>query len=247
MGGNLYIGNSSGVSKIAKKIYVGDPNDQAAEVKKIYVGDPDGLAVKVWPQDSPVIPSEYQQVEYVTPGGNLVVPTELIPTNNTRVVVDMLLTSAPSSTSYMFGVYANSMRYGLLITTNKNVRYFCGSTSYVGGTDTLNLNQRYVIDFNNNGSFYINGTLSATTTVTTFSMGVTLRLFGNQSSGASAFMRNVYLYSCKIYDGTTLVRNLVPVRPASTTSFAGLYDSVFGAFYKSETAGQHLLPGPDVA
>lgn len=58
------------------------------------------------------------------------------------------------------------------------------------------------------------------------------------------------MYSCKIYDNETLVRNFVPCKNASGA--VGLYDTVEGQFYANAgtgtfTAGPEIIPDPPAA
>lgn len=74
-------------------------------------------------------------------------------------------------------------------------------------------------------------------------------------NGASNFCKEK-VYSCKIYEGTTLVRDFVPCY--STTAVtniegkqcpsgtSGMYDMVEGKFYTNQGGGTDFIAGPNV-
>ena len=60
-------------------------------------------------------------------------------------------------------------------------------------------------------------------------------MFGVNEGGVNSYLCSMRLYSCKIYDNGTLVRNLIPAKDSSGT--IGLYDTVNSAFYGNSGNG----------
>lgn len=133
--------------------------------------------------------------------------TGVIPTSNTHVVVRCRMTS--TSNGAIIGLYeSNSIRY---VIQHLNSRFYfeVGSTAKNINTDT----NIHTFELYGNGTYVIDGTsydIGSTLGTTTVSMGLLSRRGTNNSYGYQA--TNCELYSAKIYEGTTLVKDYVPYR-----------------------------------
>ena len=114
-----------------------------------------------------------------------------------------------------------------------------GVQNWGGGLGVPTLaRERFVLDMSGNAAHYISGTCYANsafvtnyTAEDTAETYHTVTLFGNRaggSAGASAITA-MRLYSCKIYETNTLVRNYIPY---VKDSLAGLKDTVTGEFLR---------------
>ena len=152
--------------------------------------------------------------------------------------------------------------------TNSNHCVFCARTQ-VSSTDTTAL-ALFVITANSNYRFDHYGTsisvkpssLLVRTTIETTTTGITVNgvsgtvpsqpsrsspthlflLASNTNSTGTAFSNyaRARLYSAKVYDNGTLVRDLIPMSRDGT---AGLYDQVNGVFYSPQ--GGTVIAGPE--
>ena len=204
------------------------------------------------------LPDGYTEVEYITSentSSNVSGPyidTNLIPNQNTRVVLDYQPIVNGQYNRRIFG----SGEYN-------TVGYVYNMESYVGQSScyyyykygnnsswyTTNVHpdlNRHTVDFNNNGRILFDGTsiatLESTTFTCTFNLGLFRSIFNNYTSMPINFLGRVY--SCQVYDNSTLIRDLVPC--INQNNAAGMYDMVNDVFYTTANASYQFEAGPEV-
>jgi hypothetical protein len=109
-------------------------------------------------------------------------------------------------------------------------------TDYFGTNKSLSLSDaslRTVVDFNRNVVSLFGSTIT-NTSVDSGSCTNTLYLFALMSAGTIKYPGTFKMYSCKIYDDDTLVRDYVPAKDLSGN--VGLYDQVNSTFTISATS-----------
>ena len=219
--------------------------------------------VQMFVKTPAILPNGYTQLEYIKCEGAQYINTGFIPTGNTRLILDFQLDrkdgqalfcggrtaaseSDPISYTAFFGNSAGTIRrdyYGASKTTTKS----------------WNAGDRIVFDANKNVTT-INGdsTLLSNFTLNTSSTSIMpIVLFTTcyqTSSNSSITLSNsnwayYKVFSCKIYDNGTLVRNFLPAKNSSGT--LGLYDTVNSKFYTNAgantfTAGFEINPWKQV-
>lgn len=219
--------------------------------------------VQMFVKTPAILPNGYTQLEYIKCEGAQYINTGFIPTGNTRLILDFQLDrkngqalfcggrtaasgSDPISYTAFFGNSAGTIRrdyYGMTKTTTKS----------------WNAGDRIVFDANKNVTT-INGdsTLLSNFTLNTSSTSIMpIVLFTTcyqASSNSSITLSNsnwayYKVFSCKIYDNGTLVRNFLPAKNSSGT--LGLYDTVNSKFYTNAgantfTAGFEINPWKQV-
>ena len=251
---NIYVGNSSNIAIEPNKIYVGDSNDVAQKVTKIYVGNTSDKAVQVWPKFK--WNEVYQKCEYLYNSAR----TEYLnlgmkPDSNTRIIITMQFVSTSASSYEYYGIsatgswgiayYFNGSLYNVRMRFNQSTGSATGNmiTYNFGGTSLWN---KHTYDFNHSGGyFYIDGTNQGQLQ-NTFSQMSENKLLWKVGGGAGSFGSNAkaYIYSCKIYQGNNLVRDLVPCYRKSNLK-PGMYDFVNDTFYVNAGSGE-FYKGPDV-
>lgn len=88
--------------------------------------------------------------------------------------------------------------------------------------------------------FAVNGQYIQTPTAQTFNATYPAYLFGINRGGVfTEPCAKLKIYGCKIWNGTTLVRNFVPCVNASGT--AGMYDVINNQFYTNAGTGDFLV------
>lgn len=177
------------------------------------------------------LPSAFQEVEYIESTGTQYIDTGIKPTStnpNFIAEIDFSFLSVPAS-SYLglFGVNGNmqlaiysNYKFGdgtnisnLILELNKKYSYkgnFASGKSYVDGTEVAQRNNSV---WRNAYLFAVNG--------------------GNDEPTSNASGK---IYSCKIYDNGTLVRNYIPCY-RKVDNVIGLYDLVNGVFYTNAGEG----------
>lgn len=206
---------------------------------------PDGVNIDFTTGADYGLPEGYMPVEYIESTGTQHIDTDVTPDNNTRVVMDFAIVGETTGQSFMFGARPNSSvknAFGLCINPKDGEQQFradfCGETTsqkYLGKA----VPGRYQVDFGK-------GTVTLTKDGTTYGSwdsgnptitlsGLTLNLFGLEVEAGTTVKSSMKLYSCEIYDGTTLLRDFVPC--VDDTGVAGLYDTVTKTFYKNAGSG----------
>ena len=174
------------------------------------------------------------ELEYIQSTGTQWIDTGFKPNQNTRVVMDCDVISAPTYPT-PFGVRnaLNSGQFICLLYSSNTTWFYYGATIY---KKTGNILGRHEIDANKN-MFYIDGNLIASATVESFSCDYSLYLCAFNASGAprDSDMTTMKIYSCQIYDNGTLVRDLIPVMDYGGT--ACLYDKVGKQLYYNKGTG----------
>jgi hypothetical protein len=92
-------------------------------------------------------------------------------------------------------------------------------------------NQRQVISWKNS-EYVVDEVSKGTLATDVTNNGKAILLFALNDNGSPIQFSRTRLYSCKFYDGDTLVRNFVPASETGTNTI-GMYDTVAGGFYKS--------------
>ena len=185
------------------------------------------------------LPDGYTELTYIQSSGTQYIDTIFKPNQNTRIVADMKLEDK-TSTSVLFGARASvsSLRYEFLC--NSGLFYSPYNTS-AGSTMTATLD-KIIIDKNKNVTSVNNNTFSTFST-STFQCNWNLYLFAVNNNGAATLQAHAKLYSCKIYDNDTLIRNFIPCKNPS--GVIGLYDTVNSQFYSNAGTGT-FIAGPEI-
>ena len=175
----------------------------------------------------------YSWLNYIQSSGDQYINTGFTPNQNTRVVIDYDLSpSAPNGGwAALFASRNNDCNANCFSIFMPNAHNTCHS-SYGSQTlqPTYDLSGRHVVDMNKNQVF-VDGSLISTHTVATFTGVATINLFrDNSPDGGNGHNAVGKIYSCKIYDNGTLVRDLVPCNYGGSI---GLWDKVHNAFYSN--------------
>ena len=188
----------------------------------------------------------YTQLEYIESTGTQYIDTGIVPNQDTSVRLDaQYLDYNSGSNGILFGARtsstANVYVVQRLTAGDWNMGYNNGSV-IVGTADT----NRHIF-YKNKQYQYLDGELKGTGTYSAFTCPGTAILFGFNNNGTpntTDFPAKVY--SLKIYDNNTLVRNFIPV-VNNTTGKIGMYDTVGGRFYgNAATSGDDFTAGPIV-
>lgn len=199
--------------------------------------------------ESYLIKSEtYTQLEYMQSNGNQYINTGVIPTGNTKVSIDFQMINQSTEQQGIFGsrngannrltlftgdstsaLQADYGEYGTLAKETENITAV-----------SLNLNNRNIIELSN--SLVINGSVVKQVAAVTFSgLAYPLYLFANNNTGPAQLCSTMKLYSCKIYEGDTLIKDFVPVK-RNSDNMVGLYETIENKFYCSDASIKDKIP-----
>ena len=201
------------------------------------------------------IPSGYTELEYIEANGTQYIDTGFVPNNNSRMVIDyeadlankaMIAEAQDYANGVAFGINQNSSNVdtAMLIYNGSSGSGFARilkTDIYGAGTGryTVDINKQAVTITASNGSI-----VNKTITSVTYSCPYSVYLFANNREGTTILNGRSKMYSCKLYDNGTLVRNFVPVQRNSDGEF-GLFDKVNQVFYTNDGTGD-FTPGPAV-
>lgn len=182
------------------------------------------------------LPSGYTRVEYIESSGTQYIDTGFKPSGDTRLVLSGYNTSSDSV--WIAGSWnsASTCTYTVRFPVEF---YFGGNTTKLGLGTILGT---FEIDFNKN-VVSVNGT-STTMPSWSFTGSYNMYLFALNAAGNVSSGRFIgKIYSCKIYDNGTLVRDFVPCYRDSDR-VVGLYDAVHWKFYTNAGTGTFTCPLP---
>ena len=181
-------------------------------------------------EGSPIIDLPDTNIDHIQTYGKQWIDTQYKPTNLTSLELDFELAMDMTSTYVpIFGAIVSGGRYYVMV-NNSQYDLGWGANEYLSSAGVYKSGRNVVkIDA---GSLYVNGTKVATATASTFSYSYNILLSGFSSNGTpyEALMPPMRIYSCKIYEDGTLVRDLIP-HTDRTTGEIGMYDNVYSTFY----------------
>ena len=188
------------------------------------------------------LPSGYTQLEYIQSSGTQYVDTGMKTTNETSIIIDaqvLAMNQEQYGGGLLFGSCnpgQNSGHEAYVWQYKFNAVY--NSTANVD-TQTLTVGDRLRVEFMKNDCTVIkNGQVFYTHTFSPSSFTSTVNLYLFVLPRSTRYFGKIKLYSCKIYDGSTLVRDFIPCKnPAGTV---GLYDRVGGEFYGNSGTGTFI-------
>ena len=189
-----------------------------------------------------ILPSAYQQVEYIEGDGNSWINTDITPTQNYSMELKFQLTELLQDTGQIVAgtrENANSkcFLFGKGSTNNFYFRISDVQQTTVGSLIAGDLNQ-HIVSLSKDGG-YIDGELYATFSSPSTFTGVapiTLLRSNAYSSAVRTDPVKARIYYCKIWGESSLVGNFIPCY-RKADSVIGLYDTVNGVFCTNEGSG----------
>lgn len=173
------------------------------------------------------------QVEYLAASGTQYIDTGIVPSYaSTKVIVDCQFTGNYSTTQIIVGIGSDGGQW-----FGNNGSYYS-----IGTKSTVSTSERcpWIIGWQSNKIMLAScGTQSISQTMRSIiSFSNTLKLF----CGNVDYFSSARIYSCKIYTGSVLTMNLIPVRIGTVGQF---YDKVSGNFFTNAGSGSFLY-GNDI-
>lgn len=200
------------------------------------------------------LPSGYTQLEYLKSTKAQSINSEVVAKTSLRVEMDLL---TPDYSTFIGTTEGTDSHDWRCFNHSSGMMFDCGSVRLIGSP--LAFNVRYLVRFGQDDtSAYLKADRAdgtphcslSTKKSTTAADEIYIALFGTAYSLAPAFVPgnfgNVTLYSMKIADGETPVRDYVPAVDAD--GIKGLYDFVSGGFFTNvyNKGANTFTAGPEV-
>jgi hypothetical protein len=179
----------------------------------------------------------YTQLEYIGLTGTQYIDTGFYANQNTGVEMVASSTSTVNQAFYCSRSGMNSNTYSCLI-VDTYLRHDYNNTQQAMTTKAY-AGQLYQISSRNN-VLKVNNT-SDTIASGTFTAGTSLYLGASNANGIGNYLYG-NIYSCKVFNGNTLVRDFIPVK-RNSDSVVGLLDIVNNVFYVNKGSGS-FTAGP---
>lgn len=202
---------------------------------------------------SPRLPRQYQEVEFLQSSGAQGFDTGLKFTPNTTIETEFEWTACSGTsggTGYdtdIIGVEGGTNGFAILLNNFDNSRNrlivsTAGQLSNSSSAYTANTKYLGRVGQTMTGTtVYINNHEWNYVGVKTTSV-YNLAMFCRNKSGTFGAFAYAKIYSCKIWDETTLVRDFVPCY-RKADSVAGMYDVVNDVFYTNQGSGSFIVGG----
>ena len=190
-------------------------------------------------------PVSYRKLPFIGSTGTQYVNTNVIPTTETRVVIEFELTSPPANASTWHSVFGSRTSSGsgdqFNIATDSQNSYAGFASQEITVTQPYNkANTRYVVDISKNGVI-VNGVKAGTynsglNVVSSYPMYV----FGRNNAGTFGNGITGNVMSMQIYINGSLIRDYIPCETDSGE--VGLWDTVDLRFYGNAGTGAFINP-----
>ena len=170
---------------------------------------------------------DYVPAPYFEFDGTNYLDTGFIPNQDTRVTMDAQATITPENSIFYcwFGARTTTLYFDMYkASTGLSVMGFYGP-NYT--PFTIDWSARHILEINKN-SVSIDSTVKTLAT-STFNIGYPLYLGACDDTGVAESPLAMRLYSCKVYDNGTLVRDYVPMKRKRDEKVF-LYDKVNNSF-----------------
>jgi hypothetical protein len=184
------------------------------------------------------LPAEYQWVEYIASSGTQYIDTGIRATTTTRIILDFRYNPKPTTGSYNGYTHGSSNGHFQFGANATDFYIMISKSSTWVDTGVPVDTERHVWDLSK-ASPKLDDTLINNTTTSAFVNNTnhgSLYLFARHTTSGPTYYCSMEVYSCRIYDGSTLVRDFVPALRVSD-SVAGLYDLVNDSFYTNLGTG----------
>lgn len=191
------------------------------------------------------MPIGYKILEYIQSSGTQYINTEFIPNQDTRIdiVVEPLLFQDSTLGSYFFSSAYPTLGSGIefYVWSNRLSSIYNGN-EIQSQSNVVSVNDKIRIDYNKNITNVYkdeNNIFSASHSYSNFTSNIALHLFVLPRE--TKYYGVIKLYSCRIYDNGTLIRDFIPCQNSS--GVVGLWDQLNETFYSNAGTGS-FAAGP---
>lgn len=176
-------------------------------------------------------------VEYIESTGTQWIDTGITSSNNTRIEMELAFTENSSTYGIMGSRISTSAEAYNMFLISGDIRWdYYKSRTATSGSYTVN-NKVTIKQTDTQTTFTIGETTKTlSNSSTTFSVPYNIYLFSVNTAGeADNRCAKMKLYSCKIYNGTTLARNFIPA--IDQNNVPCLYDKISKKYFYNSGTG----------
>lgn len=185
---------------------------------------------------STTIPSGLVELEYIESTGTQYINTEFKPNGNSGIIIDYQQIGTIEYQDALFGARQTTSQAAFAMWLSSDQTYpQYGNVSYNTKPISITNNTRLIYKLDkgkascgNNIVSFNQSSFSSNCNLTLFAMNTKDIIDSRRVSGK--------LYSCKIYDNSTLIRDFIPAKRISDNK-CGLWDKVNLKFYTDENGG----------
>lgn len=171
---------------------------------------------------------EITELEYIQSSGTQFIDSGFIPNQDTRIKVECAFVPSTTDTRFLLGSRSAANSNEFQIATSKGYYRTDYNKTHSNLSNTSYGNEKFYIDKNKNVT-NLNNEYSATATYSSFSCPVNLYIFGTNNNGSFYNGATARVYTCRIYDNGTLIRDYIAAKLSDGT--VGLYDKLHGLLY----------------
>ena len=186
----------------------------------------------------------YTQLEYIESSGTQYINTGVVGKSGLSAIIDFVYLT--SGEQWLLGCKdgTNRIYFNQKDSANKQ---WVGYGSPITTGYTLSLNTRYISETvleTGNQKCLIDGTqVWSNSSSSSYDTGKNITMFALNNNDSMQSFTSAKLYSCKIYDSSTLVRDFIPAIRHSDAQI-GLLDLVHFKFYGNSGTGQFIGGNP---
>ena len=190
------------------------------------------------------LPSSYTEVEYIGNTGSSYIATDYVPTTNTSIEIITNIHKGSSSWQCLFGardgVYPGGYEYAFLPSVNGNYHFYPRITGDVYGympyetydeKIRININGTQTVVTKSDSTSY-----SYTQSGSLHNLETTMNIFAMHNGNINGDFSISDVYSFKIYENDSLIRNFVPCY-RNSDNVAGFYETENDVFYTNQGSG----------
>lgn len=213
-------------------------------VKYIFSGD--SQSGYEWIENPSRLPQGYTEVEYIENQNQAYINTLFKPNQDTRIIAEMQCVTSTNSVMH-FGAGGWDRTDGMWLTYETGINgtlhiAWLGKTTWTTyGNGDYN---KHTYDWNKN-ELYKDDVFVGSSAYGTYQCLNNLAIFANLQGEGNEYVGGIYMngkmFSFKIYDNGTLVRDFIPC--IDPNNIVGAYDIVNGQFYTSASSYQ-FVAGP---
>jgi len=176
----------------------------------------------------------FTRLEYIESTGTQYINTGFIPTLNTKLSMEISLSNQQLNNAVV-GDDWQKQSFLLILMGNYLRWHLCEGD----GIDSARIQPGTKLNIlAENGSLKVNNEIYTAPSLETYNRNLPLRLFYQQR-----YYSSVKIYSFKIYENNTLVRNFIPTKNES--GVVCMYDTVTHTFFENAGTGE-FVAGPEV-
>lgn len=189
------------------------------------------------------LPSEYTPLQYLaTASAGPYINTGVYASPTGYFEVDAQWVTRPAASAWFFGAYIAWQDTILGNVQGNSLRFYVGNFGFNSSDSTYFNLERHKYLANGSGLFIDGVSVSTSPNWSNVPTSRQYGLFAIDGISGNERAANARIYSCKIWDSNTLVRNFVPAMRNNDNAL-GMYDVVNDVFYTNNGSGA-FISGP---